>query len=147
MSPRASANGAGVLGEFYGPFEQEIERAEREVAHISLDKPEPENLGEACPECGKELLIRTSRFGPFVACSGFPACRYKRSIPQLVGVPCPICQRGADGGEAQRAGQGVLLLRPLPGLHLLGLEPPAARRLPAMRRPDHARGARRGRQV
>lgn len=83
-----------VLGDFYGPFEQEIERAEREVAHISLEKPAPERLGEPCPECGKELLIRTSRFGPFVACSGFPACRYKRSIPKLVGVNCPICQEG-----------------------------------------------------
>ncbi len=93
-----------VLGEFYGPFELEIARAEREVAHISLDKPEPEKLGEACPDCGKDLLIRTSRFGPFVACSGFPACRYKRSIPKLVGVPCPICGEGRM--VEKRSGRG-----------------------------------------
>jgi DNA topoisomerase-1 len=116
-----------VLGEFYSPFEQEIERAEREVAHISLDKPEPEKLGEACPECGKELLIRTSRFGPFVACSGFPACRYKRSIPKLVGVRCPICHEGQM--VEKRSGRGKVFYscdrypactfsvwnRPLPG--------------------------------
>jgi DNA topoisomerase-1 len=116
-----------VLGEFYSPFEQEIERAEREVAHISLDKPEPEKLGEACPECGKELLIRTSRFGPFVACSGFPACRYKRSIPKLVGVRCPICREGQM--VEKRSGRGKVFYscdrypactfsvwnRPLPG--------------------------------
>jgi DNA topoisomerase-1 len=93
-----------VLGEFYGPFEQEIARAEREVAHITLEKPEPERLGEACPECGKELLIRTSRFGPFVACSGFPSCRYKRSIPKLVGVNCPVCQEGQM--VEKRSGRG-----------------------------------------
>ena len=93
-----------VLGEFYGPFELEIARAEREVAHISLDKPEPEKLGEACPDCGKDLLIRTSRFGPFVACAGFPACRYKRSIPKLVGVPCPICGEGQM--VEKRSGRG-----------------------------------------
>ncbi len=93
-----------VLGEFYGPFELEIARAEREVAHISLDKPEPEKLGEACPECGKDLLIRTSRFGPFVACAGFPSCRYKRSIPKLVGVPCPICGEGQM--VEKRSGRG-----------------------------------------
>jgi DNA topoisomerase-1 len=116
-----------VLGEFYSPFEQEIERAEREVAHISLDKPEPEKLGEACPECGKGLLIRTSRFGPFVACSGFPACRYKRSIPKLVGVRCPICREGQM--VEKRSGRGKVFYscdrypactfsvwnRPLPG--------------------------------
>ena len=94
----------GVLGAFYAPFEQEIARVEREVEHISLDKPEPERLGEACPECGKELLIRTSRFGPFVACSGFPNCRYKRSIPKLVGVNCPICQEGQM--VEKRSGRG-----------------------------------------
>ncbi|MDQ2808232.1 MAG: type I DNA topoisomerase [Chloroflexota bacterium] len=116
-----------VLGEFYGPFELEIARAEREVAHISLDKPEPEKLGEACPECGKDLLIRTSRFGPFVACAGFPACRYKRSIPKLVGVPCPICGEGQM--VEKRSGRGKVFFscdrypactfstwnRPLPG--------------------------------
>ena len=97
------------------------------MAHISLDKPEPEKLGEACPECGKELLIRTSRFGPFVACSGFPACRYKRSIPKLVGVPCPICREGQM--VEKRSGRGKVFFscdrypactfsvwnRPLPG--------------------------------
>ncbi|MGI8587665.1 MAG: type I DNA topoisomerase [Chloroflexia bacterium] len=118
---------ARVLGDFYAPFELEIARAEREVAHISLDKPEPEKLGEACPECGKELLIRTSRFGPFVACSGFPACRYKRAIPKLVGVNCPICGEGQM--TEKRSGRGKIFYscdrypactfsvwnRPLPG--------------------------------
>ncbi len=116
-----------LLGEFYGPFEQEIERAEREVAHITIDKPEPERLGEPCPECGKELLVRTSRFGPFVACSGFPACRYKRSIPKLVGVGCPVCGEGQM--VEKRSGRGKVFYscdrypactfstwsRPLPG--------------------------------
>ncbi|HMA35496.1 MAG TPA: type I DNA topoisomerase [Chloroflexia bacterium] len=116
-----------VLGEFYGPFEIEIARAEREVAHITLDKPEPERLGEACPECGKDLLIRTSRFGPFVACAGFPTCRYKRSIPKLMGVACPICHVGQM--VEKRSGRGKVFYscdrypactfsvwnRPLPG--------------------------------
>jgi DNA topoisomerase-1 len=36
----------------------------------------PEPTGEACPECGRPLVRRTSKYGPFVGCSGFPNCRY-----------------------------------------------------------------------
>jgi len=32
--------------------------------------------GQTCPECGKPLVSRTSKFGPFIGCSGFPKCRY-----------------------------------------------------------------------
>jgi DNA topoisomerase-1 len=94
-----------LLTAFYGPFEQEIERAEREVAHISLAKPEPEKLGEPCPECGKDLLIRVGRFGKFIACSGFPGCRYTRPILQVVGVPCPVCQEGEMVEKRSRKGK------------------------------------------
>jgi DNA topoisomerase I len=43
-------------------------------------RSEPQELGEDCPECGKPLLIRTGRRGPFVACSGYPKCRYTRDV-------------------------------------------------------------------
>ncbi len=43
-------------------------------------RSEPEPLGEDCPECGKALLIRSGRRGPFVACSGYPKCRYTRDV-------------------------------------------------------------------
>jgi len=42
--------------------------------------PEPEKLGEQCPECGKDLVVREGRRGKFVACSGYPKCRYTRDF-------------------------------------------------------------------
>ncbi|MBL8055414.1 MAG: topoisomerase DNA-binding C4 zinc finger domain-containing protein, partial [Anaerolineales bacterium] len=36
----------------------------------------PAPTGEACPQCGKPLVQRSGKFGPFVGCSGYPACRY-----------------------------------------------------------------------
>src|SRR5207253_784598 len=39
--------------------------------------PAPDPTGEACPECGKPLVKRQGRYGPFVSCSGYPACRYR----------------------------------------------------------------------
>ncbi len=46
------------------------------------------------PNCGHELVIRESRFGPFIACSGFPKCRYTRPIVVSLGVECPQCGQG-----------------------------------------------------
>ncbi len=39
-------------------------------------RPAAEPAGQACPECGKPLVQRTGKYGPFVGCSGFPTCRY-----------------------------------------------------------------------
>jgi DNA topoisomerase-1 len=50
-----------------------------------------EALNEACPDCGKPLVIKTGRFGRFIACSGFPACRYTRRIVKATGAKCPEC--------------------------------------------------------
>ncbi len=51
-------------------------------------KPQP--LGEKCPQCGGELVIKpTKNGGRFIACSNFPRCRYSRGLP--VGVDCPEC--------------------------------------------------------
>lgn len=44
--------------------------------------PEPEKLGEACPECGKDLVVREGKRGKFIACSGYPKCRYTRDWDQ-----------------------------------------------------------------
>jgi len=54
---------------------------------------EGEPTGESCPECGADLVIRRGRFGRFVACTKYPACKY--TAPVGTGVTCP--QEGCDG--------------------------------------------------
>ncbi len=49
---------------------------------------------ETCPECGKPLAIKLGRYGKFLACSGYPDCKYTRSYQVKTGVKCPEC-----GGE------------------------------------------------
>ena len=49
-----------------------------------------------CPQCGQPLVIKVGRFGRFIACSGYPQCRYTRPWLVKVGVACPQC-----GGEIQ----------------------------------------------
>src|ERR671915_441522 len=59
------------------------------------ERPEPELLEETCPECGRQLVKKVGRFGPFIGCSGYPDCRYiKKEPPKGTGVTCPQCGQG-----------------------------------------------------
>ncbi len=80
-----------VLREFYQPFQERLQVAEREMEKVDLT---PEISEETCPECGRNLIYRHGRFGRFLACPGFPECRFtKREGPREIGVICPV-----DGG-------------------------------------------------
>jgi len=51
--------------------------------------------GEKCPNCGSALVTRHGRFGDYVSCSNYPACRFKPPKPvTLTGVKCPVCKTG-----------------------------------------------------
>ena len=71
---------------FYGDFKVSMEKAEAEMNRVQKPVEETE---EPCPECGRNLVIRTGRFGRFISCSGFPECRYRRSFMNKTGALCP----------------------------------------------------------
>ncbi|MDR7417980.1 MAG: type I DNA topoisomerase [Armatimonadota bacterium] len=87
-----------IVRAFYGPFQQTLERAEAKIP--VLEMPEVE-IGESCPQCARPLVKKHGRFGEFIACSGYPECKYTR--PVGIGVTCPRC-----GGEivARRTKRG-----------------------------------------
>jgi DNA topoisomerase-1 len=76
------------LRSFYGDFKVVMDKAEAEMDRVQ--KP-VEEMDERCPECGRNLVIRTGRFGRFISCSGFPECRYGRSFVTKTGALCPQC--------------------------------------------------------
>ncbi|MBI3912099.1 MAG: type I DNA topoisomerase [Armatimonadetes bacterium] len=86
-----------VLDEFYGPFAAALERAEVEMERV---RPEPKPTGEICPECGQELLIRASRRGEFIGCSGFPKCRYTRNLEPAANGNSPNGESAAEEAPA-----------------------------------------------
>jgi len=79
------------LSSFYGDFKVTLKKAEAEMDRVQ--KP-VEELDETCPDCGRNLVIRTGRFGRFISCSGFPECSYRRSVVNKTGALCPEC--GSD---------------------------------------------------
>jgi DNA topoisomerase I len=76
------------LRSFYGDFKESMKKAEAEMDRVQ--KP-VEEMDEPCPDCGRNLVIRTGRFGRFISCSGFPECSYRRSVVNKTGALCPIC--------------------------------------------------------
>ncbi len=61
---------------------------------IEKKTEEPEKTDMKCEKCGGDIVIRSSSYGRFYACSNFPKCRYTKAILESVGVRCPKC--GAD---------------------------------------------------
>jgi len=75
-----------VIDAFYRPFAVKVKQAQ---AEMPVTKSGPEPIGRACPDCGKELVIRYGRFGKFISCSGFPECHYTEPWLDKIGVKCP----------------------------------------------------------
>ena len=87
-----------LLDRFYKDFEPKVEEA-----FAKMEKKAPEQVGEQCPECGSELVIRNGRYGKFIACSNYPECKYikkeeKENSPQKIIMKCPKC----DGNIIER---------------------------------------------
>ena len=78
-----------VVGEFYTGFEKELNVAQKDN-HV--DKVPDEPSDEVCEKCGSKMVIKTGKFGKFLACPNFPTCKNTRPIIEvkLVGV-CPKC--------------------------------------------------------
>ncbi len=65
-----------ILHDFYFPFMEKITAGKENIKSQKLAKP----IGRDCPKCGSELLLRGGRYGNFIACSGFPKCKYTEQI-------------------------------------------------------------------
>jgi len=78
-----------VVQDFYKPFEHDLRLAEQRIEEVEMPVVE---IGEACPTCGRPLVRKHGRFGEFIACTGFPECKYTR--PLGIGITCPQCKVG-----------------------------------------------------
>ncbi|HUV04840.1 MAG TPA: type I DNA topoisomerase [Armatimonadota bacterium] len=74
-----------VLSEFWEPFHASLEDAQ---ANMETVKKPPQETGEMCPDCGRPLVIRESKYGQFLGCSGYPDC--KKVVSKNLGESCPV---------------------------------------------------------
>ncbi len=91
-----------VVRDFYSTLKDELEAADKAIEKVHL---EDQITDQICELCGKPMVIKSGRFGEFMACSGYPECRNTKPIVQKTGVSCPEC-----GGDivAKRGRSGKL---------------------------------------
>ncbi len=77
-----------ILKEFYGPFEKDLNNAEKEMEKITIADEESDVI---CDKCGRTMVYKMGRYGKFLACPGFPECRNTKAIVIDTGALCPKC--------------------------------------------------------
>ncbi|MCR5344917.1 MAG: type I DNA topoisomerase [Lachnospiraceae bacterium] len=78
----------GVMRDFYPDFKDMVARADEELDKIDVAD---ELSDEFCPECGKQLVIKYGPHGRFLACPGFPECKFTKPYLEKIDVACPKC--------------------------------------------------------
>jgi len=77
-----------LLRDFYEPFEQTIEQADKNVERVELPVKESDVV---CEKCGRKMVYKDGRFGQFLACPGYPECRNTKPVVKYIDTPCPKC--------------------------------------------------------
>lgn len=89
-----------IIREFYDPFEVALKAAEEKMKNY---RKEVRETGEKCPKCEKPLAIKRGRFGEFIACTGYPECKYTGRMgkdnqpeapPEDIDEKCETCGAG-----------------------------------------------------
>ena len=82
-----------MIEEFYGPFEKNLEKVEKELEHVEIEE---EVSDVKCDKCGRMMVYKYGKFGKFLACPGYPECKNTKAIIETIDIPCPKC-----GGTVQ----------------------------------------------
>jgi len=89
--------GQKVLEEFYPSFKAKVDEASKLIKkHIEL-------VDKRCPKCERQLMVKWSKKGKFLSCTGFPYCKYAESI--TTGITCPECKKGELIERRNKKGQ------------------------------------------
>lgn len=89
-----------VIGEFYGPFAEDLKKAYDELERIEVQDEVSDVL---CEKCGSNMVYKLGRYGKFLACPGYPECKNTKPILDEIGIECSLCKdQGREGGQLVR---------------------------------------------
>ncbi|OQA15726.1 MAG: DNA topoisomerase 1 [Firmicutes bacterium ADurb.Bin356] len=82
------AESESVLKHFYGPFIKTVEEASENIEKVEI----PDEVSDTqCEKCGAMMVYKVGRYGRFLACPNYPACKNTKPILEKIDVPCPEC--------------------------------------------------------
>lgn len=79
-----------LLHTFYDGFAGALEQAEKDLDKTRIKIPD-EETDVVCEKCGRKMVIKSGRFGKFLACPGFPECTNTKPMSEDTGASCPTC--------------------------------------------------------
>lgn len=79
-----------LLHTFYDGFAGALEQAEKDLDKTRIKIPD-EETNVVCEKCGRKMVIKSGRFGKFLACPGFPECTNTKPMSEDTGASCPTC--------------------------------------------------------
>ena len=79
-----------TIDDFYKKFDEELQKAEKDMEGKKVKVPD-EETDEICEKCGRRMVIKTGRYGKFLACPGFPECTNTKRLVKDTGGKCPKC--------------------------------------------------------
>jgi DNA topoisomerase-1 len=80
-----------IISDFYKDFDHSLKKAENDLTGKRIKVPDVETE-EVCDKCGRKMVVKSGRFGKFLACPGYPECKNTKPVPEdEVTVPCPKC--------------------------------------------------------
>lgn len=77
-----------VVSNFYPDLDEAVKAAEKDIAEVKIAD---EVSDEVCEVCGKQMVIKYGPHGRFLACPGFPECRFTKPYFEKIGIECPKC--------------------------------------------------------
>jgi len=98
-----------------------------------IEIKEEEKLNEMCPVCGKELTVKKGRFGKFIACTGYPKCKFTR--PFTLGIKCPDCGKGELVEKKTKKGKSFYGCSNYPDCKFITNKKPVAMSCPECKHP------------
>ena len=84
-------NWVDTVSGFYQDFDATLKKAEKAIGGVKVKVPDVES-DVVCEKCGRKMVVKTGRFGKFLACPGYPECKNTKPVPEdEVKQPCPKC--------------------------------------------------------
>ncbi len=80
----------GLISDFYDDLEATLSKAKVEMDGVKIQLEE-DKTDIPCEKCGRMMVVKSGRFGKFLACPGYPECKNTRPLIQDTGAKCPVC--------------------------------------------------------
>ena len=101
---RGSVDYVAVLRAFYDDFEKTLTRARTDMEGVKIQLEE-DQTDIPCEKCGRMMVIKSGRYGRFLACPGYPACKNAKPLVAETHAGCPVCGKTIVQRKAKKTGR------------------------------------------